>query len=315
MSIKVDHLHKEFVVTRHLLSENKKVTVLKDISFVVEKGDILAVLGGNGSGKSTLLKCLTGVLSRTSGDIKVNDFDPFIERRKLTNYYGVLFSGKTVFIEDIKVKDNFELIRRMYGLSKNEFRIRYSNLDQFFDINELEQKEFRKLSYGQRKRCEICSILLHNPSLIFLDEPTVGLDFKYIECLKDFLLKYNQESNSTVLLITHDMHFLEQLAINIIYLENGRIIFKDSYDNFINQVTDSKTVHIYYGELKIKAIEMEKIFEGMSINTDQAKLSYKIKDNNVNAFLKKIVDYLNVVKIEIEPVYMFSGKEERTNDF
>lgn len=158
-------------------SYKNKVEVLKGVNFSIEDGEIVALLGHNGSGKSTLLKCITGVIKPTSGQIIVDGLDSFRNQKKLRTNMGVVFNQKPSFIVDLTVMDNLQFFKVIYDISEKEFDDRLNTVDQYLNIHTLYDKQYRKLSFGERVKCEIASVLLHQPKYLFLDEPTIGLDY------------------------------------------------------------------------------------------------------------------------------------------
>ena len=158
-------------------SYKKKGEVLKDINLTIPDGEIVALLGHNGSGKSTLLKCITGVIKPTLGTIDFDGVDSFKHQRTLVPQIGVVFNQKPSFIVDLTVMDNLHYFKAIYDVSDQDFEDRLAMVDKHLSIRSLYQKQYRKLSFGERVKCEIASVLLHQPKYLFLDEPTIGLDY------------------------------------------------------------------------------------------------------------------------------------------
>ncbi len=185
--------------------EYNEVTAVKDISFQIPEGEICGYIGENGAGKSTTIKMLTGILVPTSGELKVNGYVPFKDREKFVNGIGVVFGQRSQLWWDIGVIESFQLLRKVYRVSEADFRKRLNDLVERLQLGDLLNRPVRKLSLGQRMRCELVASLLHNPSILFLDEPTIGLDIVVKTEIRDFLMQMNREQGTTILLTTHDL--------------------------------------------------------------------------------------------------------------
>jgi ABC-2 type transport system ATP-binding protein len=218
---------------RDLLSrQTKQIKAVDNISFNVEQGELLGYIGPNGAGKSTSIKMLTGILKPTSGDMNIMGFHPFRERKLYTKHIGVVFGQRTQLWWDIAVKESFRLLRSIYEVPKDEYESRLKQLKQFLELDELLDVPVRKLSLGQRIRCDLTASLLHNPKVLFLDEPTIGLDAVAKDSIRTFLRQINRELGTTIILTTHDLQEIEELSTRIMILDHGNII----YDGSLNAV-------------------------------------------------------------------------------
>ncbi len=200
------------------------------ISFEIAEGELIGYLGPNGAGKSTSIKMLTGILQPTSGELSVCGFHPFRDRREYTKHIGVVFGQRTQLWWDIAVMESFKLLGRIYGVSDVEFKRRLDILIGVLEIGDVLRTPVRKLSLGQRIRCDLAASLIHQPRVLFLDEPTIGLDAVGKESVRRFLRKINQEMRTTVLLTTHDLKEIEELCERIVILDKGKIVFDGSLD-------------------------------------------------------------------------------------
>lgn len=203
----------------------KSIEVLNSINMDIKQGEIIALLGHNGSGKSTLIKCLTGVLKTTKGKILIDDLDVYKYRKKLIKNMGIIFNQKPSFIVDLTVYDNLLFFKAMYGLKNIEFKESINLIDTYLNISCLFDKPYRKLSFGERVKCEIASIFLHCPKYIVLDEPTIGLDYIAKKNLYKLLLYFKETYNSTVIIVTHEVDYIEQICTRAIILKNGKKIY------------------------------------------------------------------------------------------
>lgn len=220
----------------------KEKEAVKGISFSIQQGECVAFLGANGAGKSTTIKMLTGIMKPTDGKISVMGNDPFRERIRNAGKIGVVFGQKTQLWWDIPVKDSFELLHSIYEIPDNVYE---ENLDLFKKILELEEfmdQPARKLSLGQRVRADIAAALLHDPPVLFLDEPTIGLDVAVKQKVYQFLQYINKEKKTTILLTSHDLKDMEWLCRRLIILEKGEILFDDEITKIFDDYPEAETL-------------------------------------------------------------------------
>lgn len=236
MIIKVRHLSKHFKVYRHHRGAfgavrnlfTRAYTVVRavdDISFAIEPGELVGYIGPNGAGKSTTLKMLTGLLVPSGGEIVVNGRTPWRQRRAHVAQIGAVFGQRTTLWWDLPVIESLDLLQHIYKIPPERFR---RNMDEFLTLLDLEpflNTPVRSLSLGQRMRADLCAALLHNPPLLFLDEPTIGLDVVAKERIRQFILHINRERAVTVLLTTHDLADVEKLCRRVMIIDRGRLLF------------------------------------------------------------------------------------------
>jgi ABC-2 type transport system ATP-binding protein len=203
---------------------HRNIEALKSVSFSLEQGELVGVIGPNGAGKSTLIKILCGILEPSSGYCEVDGFVPWKERIRHVARIGVVFGQRTQLWWDLPVIDSFELLRNIYRVPESRFRPVAEMLVAQLKINQLLHQPVRQLSLGQRMRCDIAAAMLHSPMILFLDEPTIGLDANSKLALRDFIKSLNRDKNVTVILATHDMHDIEALAQRVLIIGNGRIL-------------------------------------------------------------------------------------------
>jgi ABC-2 type transport system ATP-binding protein len=203
---------------------HRYIEALKGVSFSLEEGELVGVIGPNGAGKSTLLKILCGILEPSSGHCEVDGLVPWKERILHVARIGVVFGQRTQLWWDLPVIDSFELLREIYRVPEAKFRPTADALICMLKIDQLLQQPVRQLSLGQRMRCDIAAAMLHSPSILFLDEPTIGLDANSKLALRDFIKGLNRDRGVTVILATHDMHDIEALAKRVLIIGNGRIL-------------------------------------------------------------------------------------------
>ncbi|HEU5477232.1 MAG TPA: ATP-binding cassette domain-containing protein [Gaiellaceae bacterium] len=224
--IEVDALSKQFVVRRgRLRRERHVIDAVKEISFRVERGELLGYLGPNGAGKSTTIKMLTGILVPSSGHVRVAGLEPSRRRIELARRIGAMFGQRVQLWWDLPLVDSFELLRHVYKVPADRYRERLGQLRAVLDLDAFLQTPVRQLSLGQRIRGELAAAMLHGPELLFLDEPTIGLDVVAKQRVRDFLLEINRQDGVTVMLTTHDLGDIERLCKRLLVVDQGSLIW------------------------------------------------------------------------------------------
>lgn len=196
-----------------------------DVSFSIEPGEMVGYIGPNGAGKSTSVKILSGILNPTAGVVRANGFVPYQQRMAYTRTIGAVFGQRTQLWWDIAVVESFRLLKEIYEVSDADYAARMKRFDEILELGEFLDQPVRKLSLGQRMRCDMAAALLHNPPLLFLDEPTIGLDLLAKEAIRKFLKEINREFGVTMLLTTHDLADIEELCDRLMIIDRGRILF------------------------------------------------------------------------------------------
>ncbi|MEJ8303483.1 ABC transporter ATP-binding protein [Saccharibacillus sacchari] len=224
-----------------------EVAAVNDISFSIPAGEICGYIGENGAGKSTTIKMLTGILVPTAGKLNVGGYVPHEEREKFVRNIGVVFGQRSQLWWDIGVIESFGLLRKVYGVSEQDYKKRLDELVQRLDLGDLLSRPVRKLSLGQRMRCELVAALLHNPSIVFLDEPTIGLDIIVKTEIREFLKDMNRQHGTTILLTTHDLQDIEALCSRVIMLDEGRIIYDGGLDTLKTRWGQGTRVTFQFG--------------------------------------------------------------------
>lgn len=211
--------------------EYDSVYALKNISFRINAGEMVGYIGPNGAGKSSTIKIMSGILNPDSGECLINGRTPWKDRINHVREIGVVFGQRSQLWWDVPVVDSFELIKDIYKVPEHTYR---ENLDELTDILDLEQiirTPARQLSLGQRMRCELAASLLHSPKILFLDEPTIGLDAVSKIAVREFIKKINREKNTTVILTTHDMQDIEAIAERVLLIGKGEILLDGSFED------------------------------------------------------------------------------------
>ena len=211
-----------------------ETVAVSGVTFSVEPGEMVGYIGANGAGKSTTIKMLTGILVPSSGAILCNGFVPYRERTRYVATIGVVFGQRTQLWWDIAVVESFRLLKEIYGLSEAAYRERMALFDRVLGISAYLHQPVRKLSLGERMRCDLAASLLHRPPLLFLDEPTIGLDIVAKASVREFLQEINRQEGTTVLLTTHDLSDIETLCRRVIVIDHGKLLF----DGALSQLRD-----------------------------------------------------------------------------
>ncbi|MDE7276703.1 MAG: ATP-binding cassette domain-containing protein [Lachnospiraceae bacterium] len=211
--------------------EYETIHALSDVSFSIHDGEMVGYIGPNGAGKSSTIKILSGILTPDSGTVLVDGRIPYRNRLEHVSRIGVVFGQRSQLWWDVPVIDSFALLKDIYSISNTQYQQSLEELTELLDLKELLRSPARQLSLGQRMRCEIAASLLHRPRILFLDEPTIGLDAVSKLAVREFILKQNKTFGTTVILTTHDMQDIEALASRIILIGKGRILMDGTLDD------------------------------------------------------------------------------------
>jgi ABC-2 type transport system ATP-binding protein len=262
--IEVEHLSKQFVVRRgRFRRERHVVEAVRDISFHVERGELLGYLGPNGAGKSTTIKMLTGILVPSSGRVSVGGLDPSKRRIELAKRIGAMFGQRVQLWWDLPLIDSFELLRHIYKVPADRYRTSLARFREVLDLDPFLHTPVRQLSLGQRIRGELTASMLHEPELLFLDEPTIGLDVVAKQRVRDFLIEINRERGVTVLLTTHDLGDIERLCRRLLVIDQGSLIWDGRIDELKERYGAERTLIVDLEEpappLQIDGARVEKV--------------------------------------------------------
>ena len=271
-----------------------EVKAVEDISFSIEEGEIVGYIGPNGAGKSTTIKILSGILIPDSGECQIDGMTPWKDRVRYVKKIGVVFGQRSQLWWDIPAEDTFDLLKDIYEIPEEEYQATKEDLINKLDLHDIINIPVRQLSLGQRMRCEIAASLLHNPKILFLDEPTIGLDAVSKQVVRDFIKKLNKEKKTTVILTSHDMADITALAKRIILIGKGHVLYDGSL----------KKLQIKYETEKYVSIKTK---DKLTIRKKGIKNKIKTKngyDLVINANEISISELLNVIskKITIEDI-------------
>lgn len=314
--ITVEHLIKEFkipiqkkgrfAVFKNLLPGEYKIKrAVDDISFTMEKGDIVGYIGKNGAGKSTTIKMLSGILQPTHGKIIVNGVEPSKNRIENARQIGVVFGQKTQLWWDIPLIESYRLLKEIYQIDDSKFQ---KNLDTYVTLLGLEdilEKPVRQMSLGQRVKSDIAAALLHDPSVLFLDEPTIGVDIISKKYLYDFILQINKEKQTTIILTTHDMADIEKLCSHLIIIDEGKLMYQGTIQEIKQNYGTTRYLLVkfdsYVRDFPVPGAELIKSEE----NTKMYSFNrFKISTSELITFIdqKHPVADLQIIETDIESI-------------
>ena len=284
--------------------EYEFVRAVDNISFHVEQGEILGYIGPNGAGKSTTIKILTGILTPTDGKVAVNGLVPYKQRQQHVKNIGVVFGQRTQLWWDIAVIEAFTLLRDIYEVSKTDFQEQLKKFDEVLGIGPLLYIPVRKLSLGQRVRCDIAASLLHNPPVVFLDEPTIGLDVAVKSNIREFIKEMNASLGTTMILTTHDLSDIEYLCQRSLIIDQGKIIFDGDLQQAKEELARKRKIQVdLYARVDIDNIRDQlKIAKLEFTRRNDYSLTISFDKNEISAIdiIQKILDHLHPRDIKIE---------------
>lgn len=314
--IEVSHLVKEFKIpvqkkgrfsaVRSIFSgEHRIKRAVDDLSFTIQKGEVVGFIGKNGAGKSTTIKILSGILKSTAGSVTVNGLEPFENRMENARQIGVVFGQKTQLWWDVPLTESFRLLREIYQVDRDVYAQNLSRYIPMLGLEEVMEKPVRQMSLGQRVKSDIAAALLHNPQILFLDEPTIGVDVVSKKFLHDFIAELNREKETTILLTTHDMVDMEKLCSRVIVIDEGQRLYDGTLAEMTRQFGATRTLLVELeektadfqvpGATLVKSEEKKKWFSFDRYSTTPAQLIANIGSRH------EIHD-LQVLEPEIESI-------------
>lgn len=322
--IKVCNLTKEFKTNKKypgfkgaiksLFSTEYTVTSAVDnMNFEIEEGEVVGYIGSNGAGKSTTIKMMTGILTPTSGKVEVNGIIPYENRTENAMNIGVVFGQRTQLWWDLPLSETFSLLRDIYSVSSEDFKERMKFFYEVLEIDEFMLRPVRTLSLGQRMRADLAASLIHNPKILYLDEPTIGLDVVVKEKVRNAIKQINKKYNTTVILTTHDLEDIEELCDRIIIIDKGVKI----YDGSLSEIKE-KYGYMTNVSILIKKNELEdKININSYFNLDNNDLNLSDEDGKINiTFNKNKISQMEIIQYFMENYILqdFSVKETSIDD-
>ena len=277
--------------------EYVEIKAVDDISFSIDKGEIVGYIGPNGAGKSTTIKMLSGILTPDAGTCIINGMVPWKERVRYVKNIGVVFGQRSQLWWDIPAEDTFDLLKDIYEIPEEKYQTTKKDLIERLNLHDIINIPVRQLSLGQRMRCEIAASLIHNPEILFLDEPTIGLDAVSKQVVREFIKKLNQEKHTTIILTSHDMADITTLAKRIILIGKGKVLYDGSLKKLQNKYQTEKYVSIKTRDfLSIQ----NKGIKNIRKNKDGYDLVIDTRNISISDLLNVISKKITIEDIEID---------------
>lgn len=281
----------------------KELNAVDGISFTIQPGEIVGYIGENGAGKSTSIKIFTGILQPGSGEVRALGFDPFRQRSAYARRIGVVFGQRTQLWWDIAVKESFELLGRIYRVEREEFVRHRDMLIETMGIADVLSSPVRKLSLGQRMRCDLVASLLHKPEILFLDEPTIGLDAVAKDNIRGFLRRINRELGTTILLTTHDLPEIEELCRRVIILHQGKTVFDGALERIKSLPGLRRRLLIDFAHPLEPGDLLARLPQGVDVQPESSRrivCSFDSDKTALVSLLRAVVDNFEVVDFTVE---------------
>ncbi|MBN1648668.1 MAG: ATP-binding cassette domain-containing protein [Spirochaetales bacterium] len=276
--------------------EMKDIQALDRVSFEVQKGDILAFIGPNGAGKSTMIKIMTGILYPDQGNVEVLGLDPHRQRRQLAYRIGTVFGQKSQLWFHLPPLDSFHLLASIYDISRRKAEDRIDELTEIFGLADFITQPVRKLSLGQRIRCEIAASLLHEPEILFLDEPSIGLDVIVKQKIRDLIKMVNRERNVTIFLTSHDAGDIEKICRNAMVINHGRLVWTGSIKEMKYKLLNTRIIDVKLDnrlKLEMPGIKL------LKLRDYSAKIEVDLAENTLEAVISELVRNNSILDITV----------------
>lgn len=284
--------------------ESKIVPAVQNLNFNIKEGEIVGFIGPNGAGKSTTIKMMSGILTPTSGQVLIDGMDITKHRKEVTRNIGVVFGQRTQLNWDLRLGETFELLRHIYQINKEQYLQALDTMDEILGIKELLDKPVRQMSLGQRVKGDLVAAMLHSPKVLFLDEPTIGLDVGSKYALRKFVKEINEKRGTTIILTTHDLGDIQQLCDRIIIINHGQLVEDGKLSDIINRIAPYKTLIVQYFDENIPKSDHAELVE-----TDGNVAKYRfLKDEITTAKLieelssKTVIQDVSVEETGIEDI-------------
>lgn len=289
------------------------VKAVEGISFEIEEGELVGFIGPNGAGKTTTLKCLSGLLYPTSGFVRVLDFNPWDRKAQFLKQISLVMGQKNQLWWDLPAIESFILNREIYEIPKNQYQQTLDELIALLEVKDILKIQVRKLSLGQRMKCELIAALLHSPKVLFLDEPTIGLDVVMQKKMRDFIKEYNRRRKSTIILTSHYMGDVKEMCKRVIIIDRGKIVFDGDLSEIVEKYADHKLLSVVLAK-DIDPKKLEEIGKVKEYEFPKAVISVKREVASVAAaeLLQHFpVADLNIEEVPIEDIIreVFTGKD------
>lgn len=306
--IEVKHISKSYKVLKKrkgiagalkglVTRESTLVQAVSDLSFTINAGEIVGFIGPNGAGKSTTIKMMTGILTPSDGHILINGVDIQQKRKEVVRDIGVIFGQRSQLNWDLRLGESYELLRHIYQIDKSSYEETLDIMDQILSVKELLDKPVRQMSLGQRVKADLVAAMLHSPDVLFLDEPTIGLDITSKYALRKFVKEINEKKGTTIVLTTHDLADIEQLCDRLIIINHGRLMEDGNLKEIVDRIAPYKTLVVeYYDEFAPEHDKCEMCFHEANV----AKYRFGKKDITAARLIEELSQKAQIKDVSIE---------------
>ena len=274
--------------------ESKVIPAVKNLNFTIEAGEIIGFIGPNGAGKSTTIKMMSGILTPSEGEILIGGMDITKHRKEVVQHIGVVFGQRSQLNWDLRLGESFELLRHIYQIDKNQYQKTLDEMDNIFGIKELLDKPVRQMSLGQRVKGDLVAAMIHSPKVLFLDEPSIGLDVSSKYALRKFIKEIQEQRGTTIILTTHDLGDIQQLCNRLIIINHGNLVEDGNLEDIVNRIAPYKTLVVEYYDEQFATHEKCQLIE-----SDGNIAKYRFMKNDITA--AKLIEALSM-KAQIKDV-------------
>lgn len=297
---KVYHNHKGYLgAFRNLFDRSfDLVHAVNGVSFEVAPGEMIGYIGPNGAGKSTTIKMLTGLLVPTSGSLEVNGYLPWKQRKDYVRKIGAVFGQRTTLWWDLPLTDSIDLLQRIYDIPRDIFQANFKHFREILDLDPFLNTPVRSLSLGQRMRADLCAAFLHNPSMVFLDEPTIGLDVVAKQRIRDFIQYTNRERGTTILLTTHDISDVQKLCERVLIIDHGKILYNGKLAGLLADFGGKRFLSVefaeFYPDVRLQDAEVVKK------DGNQVVFSFERKSISASKLINRLSAEYRIADLEVQ---------------
>jgi len=274
--------------------ESKVISAVKNLNFTIEAGEIIGFIGPNGAGKSTTIKMMSGILTPSEGEILIGGMDITKHRKEVVQHIGVVFGQRSQLNWDLRLGESFELLRHIYQIDKNQYQKTLDEMDNIFGIKDLLDKPVRQMSLGQRVKGDLVAAMIHSPKVLFLDEPSIGLDVSSKYALRKFIKEIQEQRGTTIILTTHDLGDIQQLCNRLIIINHGNLVEDGNLEDIVNRIAPYKTLVVEYYDEQFATHEKCQLIE-----SDGNIAKYRFMKNDITA--AKLIEALSM-KAQIKDV-------------
>lgn len=313
--IELNNVRKEFVTAKHypgfkgavkglFSKETVTKTAVDDVSFAIREGEMVGYIGSNGAGKSTTIKMMSGILTPTSGTCVVNGLEPYKERKKNAQNIGVVFGQRTQLWWDLPLGETYTVLKEIYEVGSQDFEERMAFFNDVLNLQEFMHSTVRTLSLGQRMRADLAAALLHNPKVLYLDEPTIGLDVVVKDRIRQAIREINQKYNTTVILTTHDLNDIEELCQRIIIIDAGKKIYDATLEQLMRDYGDSCSIAFEWKQIPDtrQAELLQQLAGAITLHRQEngIQVRFSKKECTVAEVIAKVMGILDVKDVQIK---------------